>query len=170
VLSLLGPTPLADVQEAFPSSSALRAMPNVGAEVRQGVFCFAVAPGVPAELAERVRGQLQLLGRVVDLDDELFDPASVVMGCAPAFLALAMEAIAEAGAAAGLDPALSHSLIVDTAAGTAEMLRERHPADLRRAVASPGGSTEKGLAVLEQERVAEAFAAAVRASLGRMAG
>ena len=112
----------------------------------------------------------ELLGRVVDLDDELFDAATAVMGCSPAYLALAMEAIAEAGAADGFDPELAHSLIVDAAAGTAELLRRRHPAELREAVASPGGSTEAGLEVLEDEQVADAFAEAVRASLARMRG
>jgi pyrroline-5-carboxylate reductase len=85
-------------------------------------------------------------------------------------MALAMEAVAEAGAADGLDPALAHSLVVDATAGTAELLQRHHPADLRRAVASPGGSTEAGLAALEEEQVADAFAKAVRASLARMRG
>jgi pyrroline-5-carboxylate reductase len=168
VLSLLGPTPVAQVADAFPGAAALRAMPNVGVELRRGVLCYTAADGAPEELVGRVRALLEPLGRVVDLDDSLFDPASAVMGCAPAWLAVAMEAIAEAGADAGLDPQLAHSLMVDTAVGTAELLRSRHPADLRDAVASPGGSTEAGLEVLERERVAEAFAEAVRASLARM--
>ena len=61
------------------------------------------------------------------------------MGCAPAYLALAVEALADAGAEAGLDEELARELVVETTAGTAELLRARHPADVRRAVASPGG-------------------------------
>jgi len=82
----------------------------------------------------------------------------------------AVEAIADAGAADGLDPELARELVVETAAGTAELLRVRHPADVREAVASPGGSTEAGLEALDREGVREAFAAAVRASLERMRG
>jgi len=93
-----------------------------------------------------------------------------VMGCAPAYLALAVEALADAGAAAGLDAELARELVVETTAGTAELLAERHPADLRRAVASPGGSTEAGLEALDREGAREAFEAAVRASLERMRG
>jgi pyrroline-5-carboxylate reductase len=167
VLSLLGPTSLNQVAEAFPGAAALRAMPNVGVELRRGVVCFAAAEGVAEDLQSDVKGSLELLGRVVELDDELFEAASAVMGCSPAYLALVMEAIAEAGAAEGLDSELAHSLVVDTAVGTAELLRQRHPADLRNAVASPGGSTEAGLAELEEEQVAEAFAKAVRASMKR---
>jgi pyrroline-5-carboxylate reductase len=167
VLSLLGATSLDRVAEAFPEAATFRVMPNVGVEVRRGVLCFAAAEGVAEDLQSDVKGSLELLGRVVELDDELFEAASAVMGCSPAYLALVMEAIAEAGAAEGLDSELAHSLVVDTAVGTAELLRQRHPADLRNAVASPGGSTEAGLAELEEEQVAEAFAKAVRASMKR---
>ncbi|HXV05144.1 MAG TPA: pyrroline-5-carboxylate reductase dimerization domain-containing protein, partial [Solirubrobacterales bacterium] len=138
--------------------------PNVGVEVRKGVLCVAGAE-VPA-----VRERLARLGHVVELPDERFDAATAVMGCAPAYLALAVEALADAGAEAGLDEALARELVVETTAGTAELLRLRHPADVRRAVASPGGSTEAGLETLDREGAAEAFAAAVRASLERMRG
>jgi pyrroline-5-carboxylate reductase len=168
VLSLLGPTPVAQVAEAFPGAAALRAIPNVAVELHRGVLCFTAAEGAPEELVGRVRALLEPLGRVVDLDDGLFDPATSLMGCSPAWLALVMEALAEAGVAEGLGWDLAHSLVVDAAAGTADLLQDRHPANLRKAVASPGGSTEAGLEVLEQKEVAEAFASAVRASLGRM--
>jgi pyrroline-5-carboxylate reductase len=164
VLSLLGATSLVRVQEAFPEAKVVRVMPNVGVEVRKGVLCLAGEPG--AEL----RAVLAGLGHVVELPDEQFDAATAVMGCAPAYLALAVEAIAEAGAADGLDPELARELVAETAVGTAELLRRRHPADVRRAVASPGGSTEAGLEALDREGVREGFAAAVRASLERMRG
>lgn len=168
VLSLLGATSLETVAAAFPDAAVFRVMPNLGVELRHGVLCFAAAEGVAEAKASEVRGLLELLGRVVDLDGADFDAATAVMGCSPAYLALVMEAIAEAGAADGLDRDLAHSLVVDAAAGTVELLRQRHPADLRAAVASPGGSTEAGLAVLNREGIADAFAEAVRASLARM--
>ena len=94
---------------------------------------------------------LKGLGHVVELADEQFDAATAVMGCAPAYLALAVEAIADAGAADGLDPELARELVVETTLGTAELLRVRHPADVRKAVSSPGGSTEAGLEALDRE-------------------
>ena len=60
-----------------------------------------------------------------------FDAATAVMGCAPAYLALAVEALADAGADAGLDEELARELVVETTAGTAELLRIRHPSDVR---------------------------------------
>lgn len=164
VVSLLGATPLEQVQAEFAGSEAARVMPNVAVEVRRGVLC--VAGDVSSELRE----SLAVLGRVVDLPDSQFDAATAVMGCSPAYLALAVEAIAGAGAVDGLDPELARELVVETAAGTAELLRGRHPADVRKAVASPGGSTEAGLEALERAGGREAFEAAVRASLEKMRG
>jgi pyrroline-5-carboxylate reductase len=168
VVSLLGATPLEKVIEAFPNATAVRVMPNLAVEVRQGVLCFAAAPDADEAPLAEVESLLSLLGRVVQLDDDLFDAATAVMGCTPAYLALVAGAIADAGAADGLDADLAHSLIVDTAAGTAELLRRRAPDDVREAVASPGGSTEAGLEVLDREGVAEAFQGAVEASLAKM--
>jgi pyrroline-5-carboxylate reductase len=162
VISLLGATSLETVSAAFPDAEVVRVMPNVGVEVHKGVLCVAGAPD------SYVRGLLETLGHVVELPDSQFDVATAVMGCAPAYLALAVEAIADAGAADGLDEELARELVVETTAGTAELLRLRHPADLRKAVASPGGSTEAGLEALDREGAPEAFEAAVRASLERM--
>ena len=164
VVSVLAATPLARLTAALPQAQVLRAMPNVGVEVRHGVLCVA------GEADKEVRAALALLGHVVEIGDEDFDEATAIMGCAPAYLALAVEALADAGAAAGLDRELAGELVVETTAGTAELLRIRHPADVRKAVTSPGGSTEAGLEALDREGARAAFEAAVAASLERMRG
>lgn len=164
VASLLGATSLERISSLFPDAEAIRVMPNVGVEVRRGVLCVAGAE------SPDTRALLDKLGHVVELPDSQFDAATAVMGCAPAYLALAVEAIADAGAEDGLDPELARELVVETAAGTAELLRDRHPADVRKAVASPGGSTEAGLEALDREGAREAFEAAVKASLEKMRG
>jgi pyrroline-5-carboxylate reductase len=162
IVSVLAAVTVERLREAFPGAEVLRTMPNVGVEVRKGVLCVA------GEAAPELRAKLDLLGHVVEIADGEFDAATAVMGCAPAYFALAVEAIADAGTADGLDPALARDLVVETAAGTAELLRTWVPADLRQAVASPGGSTEAGLEALDREGAREAFEAAVRASLERM--
>lgn len=165
VVSVLAVVSLERLRAAFPAAAhVLRAMPNVGVEVRQGVLCVA------GSASSQARGKLELLGQLVEIPDEDFDEATAIMGCAPAYLALAVEALAEAGADAGLDPELARELVVETTAGTAELLRRRHPSDVRRAVTSPGGSTEAGLDALDREGTREAFKAAVEASLARMRG
>ena len=164
VVSLLGATPLATVERAFPEAEVGRTMPNLPVQVGKGVLC------VCGELSGELREALGALGRLVELPDEQFDAATAVMGCSPAYFALAVEAIAEAGAEAGLDGELARELTVETLLGTGELLRRRDPLDVRTSVASPGGSTEAGLDALDREGAPEAFAAAVRASLERMRG
>ncbi|HVV89473.1 MAG TPA: NAD(P)-binding domain-containing protein, partial [Solirubrobacterales bacterium] len=97
IVSVLAATPLARLREAFPGAKILRTMPNVGVEVREGVICVA------GESSPEVRTALEGIARVVEIDEDDFDRATAVMGCAPAYLALAVEAIADAGAADGLD-------------------------------------------------------------------
>ncbi|HEY6145007.1 MAG TPA: pyrroline-5-carboxylate reductase [Solirubrobacterales bacterium] len=165
IASVLAVVPLERLKAAFPGAEhVLRVMPNVGVEVRSGVLCVAGSASAAAQ------AKLELLGHVVEIPDADFDEATAIMGCAPAYLALAVEALADAGAAAGLDPELARELVVETTAGTAELLRRRHPADVRKAVASPGGSTEVGLEALEREGARRAFEAAVEASLEKMRG
>lgn len=165
VVSVLAATPLERLRAALPGAEqVLRVMPNVGVEVRQGVLCVA------GTASPRAREKLDLLGHVFELREEDFDAATAVMGCSPAYLALAVEAIADAGTVDGLDPALARELVVETAVGTAELLRRHDPAAVRKAVASPGGSTEKGLEALDREGARGAFEAAVQASLERMRG
>jgi pyrroline-5-carboxylate reductase len=164
VVSVLAATPLARLNAALPGAEVLRVMPNVGVEVRRGVLCIAGSANAETLAA------LALLGHVVEIGEKDFDEATAIMGCAPAYLALAVEALADAGAAAGLDRELAGELVVETTAGTAELLRVRHPADVRKAVTSPGGSTEAGLEALDREGAKAAFEAAVLASLERMRG
>lgn len=163
VVSVLAATSLARLQGALPGAQhVLRVMPNVGVEIRKGVLCAA------GSATDMTWMKMAVLGLIVEIGEDDFDAATAVMGCSPAYLALVVEAIADAGIADGLDPELAHRLVTETAVGTAELLRRHDPAALREAVASPGGSTERGLEALEGEGARRAFAAAVEASLERM--
>jgi pyrroline-5-carboxylate reductase len=165
VVSVLAITTLEQLRAALPAAEhLLRLMPNVAVEVRKGVL------SVAGSASDRAWGKLSTLGRIVEISEEKFDTATAVMGCSPAYLALAVEAIVDAGVADGMSPKLARELVVGTAVGTAELLRRRDPAELRKAVASPGGATEAGLEALEREKAADAFKAAVQASLERMRG
>ncbi len=168
VLSLLGATSVDRIATAFPGSAAFRVMPNLGVELNRGVLCLSMA-GEPPQ-ATAVKDLLALLGSVVELEDAAIDAATAVMGCSPAYLDLFVDALADAGAWAGLDPEQSRAMVLDTFAGTLELLRERKPGELRRAVASPGGSTEAGLESLADDGFESVAARAVEASLARMQG
>lgn len=163
VASIVAATPVARLEDAYPGVPVYRFIPNIPVEVGRGVFCY--APGSRA--AEGPEQELlRLFGRsglVIPLDEPLIEPAMALMSCGPAFLALVVEAMADAGARHGLEPRLAAQLVVETLAGTAAYL-EAHDLDagqLRRRVATPGGLTEKGLAVLEEAGLRGGFDAAV---------
>ena len=167
---MLGATPLARLRELFAGATVVRLVPTVAVEVRRGVICHA-----PLEHAKGVTGTRLLelfneLGHLVELPDDLIDAATAIMGCTPAYLALVVQALAEAGAEAGIDPEQAGELVVEAFDGTVELLRRYDPITVRAAVASPGGSTEAGLGALADRGVADSFRAAVAASLERMRG
>lgn len=163
ILSVMAATPLHRLNDAFPGVPALRVMPNQPAEVGRGVMVHAA----PQEGAEALVELLPALGMAVEIPEESMEAAMAVMSCSPAYVALFAEALAGAGARDGLEPALSLELVAGTLEGTAELLRERDPAAIRRAVAPPGGATEAGLEALSAGGFEEAIAEAVEASLAR---
>jgi pyrroline-5-carboxylate reductase len=172
VVSILGGTPVAHVERAYPGVPVYRFMPNIPAEVRRGVLCYApgrlAADGPEAEVLE-LFGRL---GVIIPLDESLIEPATALMGCGPAFFALMVEALVDAGVRHGLPPAEAARMTVETMAGTAELLSrsEADAGSLRRRVTSPGGSTARGLAELERGGVRAAFADAVAAVAGGSPG
>ena len=165
VISILGGTTVAAIEEAYPDRPVYRFMPSIPVEVRQGVVCYApgtrAADGPEAE----VRELFGRLGTLVELPESLIDPATAVMGCAPAFYSLVIEALVDAGVTHGLAPDVAATMAVESMAGTATVLRQHgnDTRDLRRRVTSPGGMTARGLAALERGGVRAAFEDAVAA-------
>jgi pyrroline-5-carboxylate reductase len=172
VASILAATPLAALREAYPGVPVYRFLPSLPAEVRGGAIVYATDPASPPAgdptLEERVRGVFAELGALVALDDSLVDVAMGLMSCAPAYVALVAEAQVDAGVRRGLPPAQAATLVTETLAGTAELLRSRGNDTLavRREVSSPGGVTARGLAALERGGVRAAFSDALDAVLG----
>lgn len=167
VISLLAGVPLERVRETV-GSPVLRVLPNLGVQVRRGVLCHAASDDLDAALRERLTSLLQLLGTPVAIDDALMDAATAIMSCPPAYFALVAEVLIDAGEAEGIERREAELMVGNTLAGTGELMEHHRPAALREAVASPGGSTEAGLAALESHSVKASFEAAVEASLARM--
>jgi pyrroline-5-carboxylate reductase len=166
VVSILAATSTESLEAAYPGVPVYRFIPNIPAEVRQGVLCY-----VPGRLAgEGPESEiLELFGRagaVIPLDSEpLIEPAMALMSCGPAFMALVAESFAEAGVAHGLEREQALRMTVETMAGTAAYLRE-HGYDteaVKVRVATPGGTTERGLITLEERGLRDVCRAAVDA-------
>ena len=112
------------------------------------------AESVPAEMQGLARRMLEVIGRVVTLDDEAdMDAVTAVSGSGPAYIFLMREALEAAGVAAGLEPQLAATLAAETISGAADLLdaSTETAAQLRVNVTSPGGTTQAALEVLMAE-------------------
>lgn len=174
VVSIAAGVKTQDLAREFGGRPVARVMPTIAAAIGQGTASLYADD--PAALA-RARALFEPLGVVVDLADEnLMHAATAVSGSGPAYLYAFVEALEAAGGAAGLSTAEAARLARSTVIGAAVLLARpgADPAELRRQVTSPGGTTETALNVLLGENglpvlMREAVSRAVRRSkeLGR---
>jgi pyrroline-5-carboxylate reductase len=166
VISILAATTTEQLSSAYPDASIYRFIPNMNAEVGRGVLCYVAGSRAADGPEEEILALMGRAGAVIRLDDEpLIEPAMALMSCGPAFMALVAESFADAGVAHGLDADDAMRMVVETMGGTADYLA-RHDYDgpaLRARVATPGGTTEKGLISLEESGLRDVCRAAVDA-------
>jgi pyrroline-5-carboxylate reductase len=168
VVSILGGVGIEALEAAYPNRPVYRLMPSIPVEVKRGVVCYSpgsrAAEGPEADIQE-LAGRL---GAVVEVPERLMGASTAVMSCGPAFLALAAEAMVDAGVRQGLTSDQASLMVVETMAGTAAYLSENDldTRALRVRVTSPGGYTAKGLAELEAGGLRASFDAAVAAASG----
>jgi pyrroline-5-carboxylate reductase len=169
VASILAGTPLAALHGCYPRRPVYRFMPSLPVEVRGGAVVQAADAPQDADTDAAVRELFSSLGMLVVLHESQIEIATALMSCSPAYVALVAEAQIDAGVRAGLPARVAAGLVVQTLAGTAELLRARDYDTLavRREVASPGGLTARGLDALERGGVRAAFSDALDAVLGR---
>jgi pyrroline-5-carboxylate reductase len=172
VVSIMAGRTLQFLAQAFPRAALVRTMPNLPAAIGRGITVAVPSAHVTASQRELVHALLSAVGAVEWITDEtLMDAVVAVSGSGPAYVFLLAEAMARAGAAAGLPPKLAATLARATVAGAGELLH-RSPLDaatLRQNVTSPGGTTAAALDVLMAKDglaplLTEAIAAAAKRS------
>lgn len=152
-------------------ASIIRAMPNTPAAVRQG-FTVAVA-GAHVSATQRKLGErlLSAIGQIAWTDDEaLLDPVTAISGGGPAYVFLLTELMEQAALAQGIPPAMARAMARQTVIGSGALLAasSEDAAALRIAVTSPGGTTERALAVLRDDNAwPKSFAEAITAATER---
>jgi len=149
--------------------AVVRVMPNTPALVDEGMA--AISPGTHCDeehlaLAEQM---LSVTGRVVRVPEKQQDAVTAISGSGPAYLFFVVEAMIEAGVHLGLPRSTATELVVQTAYGSAKLLREtgEHPTVLRERVTSPGGTTAAAIRQLEDHKVRAAFITAMEAARDR---
>ena len=141
-------------------------MPNTPCMVGAGMLLFEQETTLTdAERAESVR-MFEALGEVEILPTHLMSPAMGISGCGPAFVAMMIEALADAGVKYGLPRPVAYRLASQTALGTGKMQLETgmHPAAIKDGVCSPAGTTIRGVEALEANGMRHAFMEAVKAT------
>lgn len=173
LLSILAGVELSSLAARFGSAGALvRVMPNLAAAIgKSPIALFGTGLGDAGRGA--VTALMEPLGPVewLALEGD-FDLVTALSGSGPGFVYRFIEALAEGAASLGLDPAQAQRLAVATVEGAAQLAAAspHGPAELARRVASPGGSTQKGLDVLDADDALKALVTAtLRAARDRNA-
>jgi pyrroline-5-carboxylate reductase len=169
IVSLLVGTRAVDLAQGFGGRSIARVLPTTGV-ARAGGVASVFAPD--PEASARAHALFDPVATTLDVQDEgLMDAVGAVSGCGPAYLYAFIQALADAGVAAGLPMQTARTLAGATVASAAAYFAEsgREPAELIAEVASPAGTTEAALKVLRAEQglgplLRETVAAAVRRS------
>ncbi|MCU7797346.1 MAG: pyrroline-5-carboxylate reductase [Candidatus Thiodiazotropha sp. (ex Myrtea spinifera)] len=148
----------------------VRSMPNTPAMIQSGATGLHAGPGVTDEQRDMAENILRAVGLTRWVDDETqMDAVTAVSGSGPAYFFLIMEAMEAAAIEMGLDNETARLLVLQTALGASRMAMESSdsPATLREKVTSPGGTTERALDILEEGKLRELFAKALRGAQTR---
>lgn len=169
IISIAAGVTLADMEAAAPAHRIVRVMPNTPALVGKGASAF--TPGRLATEADiaTTTSILGAVGTVSRVAEPLLDAVTGVSGSGPAYIYTVIEALADGGVHEGLTREVALQLAAQTVAGAAAMVLETglHPAVLRDQVTSPGGTTIRGLAALEEGGLRSALIRCVHAAASR---
>jgi pyrroline-5-carboxylate reductase len=174
VLSIIAGRTIASIAGKLRKDGALptiRTMPNTPAAIGAGITAAFAGRGVNAPLKAQAEQLLSAVGEVVWVDSEaLLDAVTAVSGSGPAYVFHLVEALAAAGVEIGLAPETAAKLARATITGSAALLSAspESPEALRKAVTSPGGTTEAALKILMgEEGLGPLMRRAVEAALAR---
>ncbi len=168
VVSIAAGITIKFIQERLGSDRVVRAMPNMAAQVGEGMTALALCECFTGRAMNLVKEMFMASGRVVVLPEKYIDAVTALSGSGPAFVAFFAGAMAEAGERAGLSHEDALALAVQTLKGTAELLDEGlEPRKLIEKVRSPGGTTAEGLKVFEQRGLEEIVFEALEAARRR---
>ena len=145
-------------------------MPNTPSQIRRGITVWTASSACTARQRELARSVLRAIGSEKEVGDETFVAmATALSGTGPTYLFAVMEALIDAGVHMGFPRELAHDLVVETLIGSAEYAAqsELHPAQLRNAVTSPGGTSAAAIYELEKGRLRTVLSDAVWAAYRR---
>jgi pyrroline-5-carboxylate reductase len=153
VLSIIAGATIKTISEGLAHRRVVRVMPNTPAQVGEGMSVWTATPEVTAEQKEMAAAVLQAIGKEIYVDDEKYlDMATAVSGSGPAYFFLFVESLIEAAEDIGLSHSVAEELVMQTMLGSRLLMEKsgKTPAELRRMVTSPGGTTAEALGEFEK--------------------
>lgn len=172
VVSVAAGVKIESISALLPSKTRIaRVMPNTPALVGAGASCIAAGPCTTQKDADVIKNIFSAVGTVANVEERLLDAVTGLSGSGPAYIYILIEALSDGGVRAGLPRHIATTLAAQTVFGAAKMAvaGDRHTAQLKDAVASPGGTTIAGIHALEKNGfrgcVIEAVVAATNRSI-----
>lgn len=170
VISMAAGVSLATLEAGLPPGTpVVRVMSNTPVRIREAMSALSAGTHADEEHLARAEQLLAAVGRTVRVPESQQDAVTALSGSGPAYFFYLVEAMIDAGILLGLPRTVAAELIVQTAVGSALMLRDsgEHPVALREAVTSPGGTTINAIRELENHRVRAALLTALEAARDR---
>lgn len=171
IISVAAGVELATMEAHLPEGAKIvRAMPNTPATIGLGATGIAAGRHADAEAMALARAIFESVGAVVEVPESGIALVGAVSGSGPAHVYLLIERMIEASERIGLSEEDARALVVQTFRGAVEMVArhpELEPAELRRRVTSPNGTTEQSVRVLVESGLEDRFEAALRANIAR---
>jgi pyrroline-5-carboxylate reductase len=170
VISIVAGAPLAVIRGGLDHEAIVRAMPNTPAQIGMGVTAWTATDAVDREQRERAKAILGALGEELEVEEEgQVDMATALSGTGPTYVFLLMEALVDAGVHLGFSRRVAEELVLRTVEGSAAFARQsdRHLAELRNMVTSPGGTSAAAIYELEKGTLRTVLSRAVYAAYRR---
>ncbi len=167
VLSIIAGKRIDTLSSGLNHRCVVRAMPNTPAQIGEGISVWTATAEVTAQQKEWAGSILGAMGKEIYVDDERYiDMATAVSGSGPAYIFLFVESLAAAAVHIGLPRNIADELVLQTLLGSGHLIQKsgKPPAELRRMVTSPGGTTAEALLQLEKGGFSELIAKAVSAA------
>lgn len=172
VVSVAAGVTTAAMESRLPGSiSVVRTMPNTPAQVGRAVTGIAAGSRASAEDVALVETLFGTVGATIVTDEQNIDALSTISGSGPAYVFYLIEKLEEAAIDLGFTPEQAALMVRETFAGSVDLLIRSglEPAELRRRVTSPNGTTERAIAAFDTADIAAVFRAGTRAALARAA-
>ncbi|HCC68785.1 MAG TPA: pyrroline-5-carboxylate reductase, partial [Nitrospiraceae bacterium] len=168
VVSIAAGIAFSYLQSKLKTKKLIRVMPNTPALIQEGISVMSMCECISDKDIMMVRDILMSVGRLLVLPEKYMNAVTALSGSGPAFISFFVEAMIEGGVKIGLTRDNAIELVIQTFIGTAKLLDTgMSPEKLREMVTSPGGTTEAGLKVFNEQRFKDTVISAIEAATNR---